>query len=381
VSNILNITANVLKITFRKRSNILVFLLLPVIIVVLIMAVFGNSSSRATRIGVTNFDRGVLAERMIKELEKTDKFLITILEEDQIKAEVSEGRVDAVLKIPDSFSEDIYTGSELQLSLISIKAEDATAWIEVYVNLFVANLLDISEASEGDREVFNAMFTSFMDSEFALTKERLEDVTNSKAVTTAGVGFLIMFMMLSSSVTSSLILKEKKNRTYFRIMTAPVSSRQYIVGNLLANLAIIFAKSVLVIIGITRILGLNTFIPDLQLLFILMCFGIASVGFGMIIVAFSDSTAQAGNLSTLLITPTCMLGGCFWSVDLMPEPLQRISSLTPQRWVLDAISKLQDGTEFRMVTLNIVITLGFAAAFFLIAAYKTSRSNNIRNFV
>ncbi|MGV3466534.1 MAG: ABC transporter permease, partial [Heyndrickxia sp.] len=53
----------------------------------------------------------------------------------------------------------------------------------------------------------------------------------------------------------------------------------------------------------------------------------------------------------------------------------------PQRWALETISKLQEGTQIGHVTLNFMILLAFAAAFFLIAIYKISRNNTVRNFV
>ncbi|MDG1595284.1 ABC transporter permease, partial [Bacillus cereus] len=52
-----------------------------------------------------------------------------------------------------------------------------------------------------------------------------------------------------------------------------------------------------------------------------------------------------------------------------------------QRWLLDTVSKLQQGIPFSELYLNILILFAFAIAFFLIAIYKFGRNNDARNFV
>jgi ABC-2 type transport system permease protein len=262
-----------------------------------------------------------------------------------------------------------------------VKGEEATAWIESYVNIYTGNLLNIAKASDGKREVFNSIYENFRKGEAKLTTEKVADVRNSKTVTGAGLGFLIMFMMMGASTVANLILKEKKDRTYFRILSSPVSSRDYVIGNVLANFTIVFIQSVLVIIGITKVMKLDTFIADWQLLIILLCFGVAAIGIGLMIVAFSANSNQAGYLLTFIVTPTCMLGGCFWPVDLMPDALKRVSEFMPQRWTLEAVTKIQNGGSMNSILINLGLLLSFAAALFLIAAYRMKTTNSVKSFV
>jgi ABC-2 type transport system permease protein len=379
--NILLVMLNTLKVTLRKKSNIIVYLILPVIIAVASIAIFGKNSSSPARIGVSNYDNGILSENMVEDLKKIEKFKITEVKAEDIKTMVSEGKVDCVLKIPSDFSESLYKVQKKNMELITVKGEDATAWIESYVNIYTGNLLNIAKASEGKREVFNSIYENFRKGEAKITIEKVADVANSKVVTGSGLGFLIMFMMLGTSTVASLILKEKKSRTYFRILSSPVSSRDYVVGNVLANFTIVFIQSILVIIGITKVMRINTFIADWQLLIILLCFGLAAIGIGLIIVAFSTTSNQAGYLSTFIVTPTCMLGGCFWPVDFMPESLKRISEFMPQRWTLEAVTKIQNGGNINSILINLGLLLSFAAALFLIAAYRMKTTNSVKSFV
>jgi ABC-2 type transport system permease protein len=113
----------------------------------------------------------------------------------------------------------------------------------------------------------------------------------------------------------------------------------------------------------------------------LLMFTLVAVGLGLLITAFSSSSYMAGTLSTLVLTPTCMLGGCYWDYELMPDFMQKIGYFTPQRWVMEAIRKMQDGGTLESITLNLLVLAAFALAFLLIAAFRQSRTENMQKFV
>ncbi|KPD00037.1 ABC-2 family transporter protein [Geobacillus sp. BCO2] len=85
--------------------------------------------------------------------------------------------------------------------------------------------------------------------------------------------------------------------------------------------------------------------------------------------------------AALVTVPTCMLAGCFWPVELMPEFLQKAAYFIPQRWALDCLVKLQEGRSFGSLYWHLLILLAFALTFFLLAVYKFSRSQQSGQFI
>ena len=81
-------------------------------------------------------------------------------------------------------------------------------------------------------------------------------------------------------------------------------------------------------------------------------------------------------MQNLVIVPTCLLAGCYFPYDIMPNAVQKVANFLPQRWLLDTIAKLQQGIPFSELYLNILILFAFAIAFFLIAIYKFGRNND-----
>jgi ABC-2 type transport system permease protein len=122
-----------------------------------------------------------------------------------------------------------------------------------------------------------------------------------------------------------------------------VRASHYIVGNGLAGLAIIVVQILFIQLLMKYAFRIETFVPDLPMFAVLFLFGLVAVGFGMAITAFSRSSMFANVLSNLIITPSCMIAGCFWPAELMPQSLKRLSYFVPQRWALAAVQKAQVG--------------------------------------
>lgn len=381
MKNIFLLALNTIVVTFRKKANFIVYIILPVASILFLMNIMGGEGSTKVRIGVVNKDNGVISQNMLKYLESTGKFENTQIKEEELSEKVVNKKVDLAMIIPENFEEGIYNNQYKAVKISSIKGNEVTAWVENYTNLYIKNLLDINKAANGNRDVFKKIYDKYESGELSFKVEKLEDRSFNKGITQQGFGFFIMFLMISSTLTANLVLKEKKERVYQRICSTPVSPKVYILGNVVASLFIITIQIILAMMAVKFVLRIETYIPAYQLFLVLFTFGIVIVGFTMLIVAFARSSAEAGNLSTLVITPTCMLGGCLWPLSYMPEQLQKIANFIPQKWAIDAIAKLQEGTSFGGIGFNILILLGFAALFFVTAAFKMKSSEKVGSFV
>lgn len=381
MKNILLMAKNDIKIMFNKKSSIFVFIVLPVLIAVLAYALLGNDGSGVTRIGLVNNDTKVFSKDLVKSLKDNKNFKVTMLKANQLKNEVANQNIDCGVVIPKGFTDNVYKNKIKPFKVISIKGADVTTWITSYLNLYAGDLADISGASQGDTEKFNQMYKTFNAEKIKLNVKEIKDIKNEKASAILSMGFVVMFLLSAATVTANMILKDKTNRTYFRICCAPVRPIMYILSNVIANLAVIFSQIILILVSIKYILGFDMHAPIISMMIVLGLFGVIAVGFGLLIAAFSDNNAQASNLSSIIITPTCMLGGCWWPIDIMPKTLQRVSDFMPQKWALDTIGKLQEGKTLFELRSNLLILVVFALVFFLVAGYKFKTKDSVKNIV
>ncbi len=379
--NIVQIISNILKTTFRNKANIIIYVFLPLLGVLLSLLIYGGTSTSQVRIGFTSHDDGILAAEVRNVLDSKEGFSVSDVMEEEINGKLTEQMLDVVISLPEGFTESVYSGDLKNIEIITIKGLDTTVWIEQLINSYMGVLERLSAASEGDRALFDKMYEQYEETSIHLNVASLEDKQVGKSMTLTTIGFLIMFMMLGAGFTSFIILKEKRSRTYYRICTAPVNSRQYILANAITSVFIIIVQIVVIQLSMRYVFRINTGISNPEMFIILLMFGLVAIGLGLTITAFSSSSYMAGSLSTLIMTPTCMLGGCFWDVDFMPEFMQKISYFMPQRWAIDAVKKLQNRADFSDVYLNLLVLAAFALALILVAAYKFSKTDNLRKFV
>lgn len=375
------LTLNTLRVTFRKKGSLIVFFVLPIVGILFSMVIYSDFGNGILKLGVTDQDKSMISGDLVKALGKQEHFKIIPLEEQDISNQVTSGKVDCVLTIPQSFADNLYKNNPETLAITSIRGSAATAWIESYANVYVQNLRDIAESAAGNKNSFDRMYDDFRQEKMSLKLNKVQDQAKSKGMSSQSIGFLIMFMMIGAGTAAEMILREKRSRTYYRICSAPVSSRTYILGNVLANILIILLQILLTLVLLTKAFRINTYIPFPELFAILACFGLVAVGLGLLIVAFSSNSMQAGTLQTLIITPTSMLAGCFWPISMMPKGMQRLADFLPQTWAIGAIQKLQQGESFSKILINLTIVLAFALVFFLIAAYRFSKDDDMRMFV
>lgn len=379
--NALLLTRNTLKLIFRKKGQIMVSFLLPVLGLLISLGLYSSIGANTVKVGIVDKDKSIISGDFVKSLRKEENFKVTVIDEREINSQITSGKVDCVLTIPEGFADSTYHQNITQMEIVSIKGEAATAWIQNYTNIYLSNLRDIGMAAGGNQQTFAEIYSNLQADKLSLQENKVQDRTKNMGMTSQSIGFLIMFMILGAGSTAELIFREKRNRTYYRILQTPVSSRTFVAGNVLANLVIVLVQVALTIFLMTKVFGIETFIPFLQLYLILVLFGLVAIGLGLLIVTFSDDSRQADTFQTLIITPTCMLAGCFWPLDIMPKPLQHIADFLPQKWALTAIQKLQESGDFNRILINLSIILGFALAFFLIAAYRFSRNDNVKAFI
>jgi ABC-2 type transport system permease protein len=381
MNNTFWLTRNTLKVILRKKSNFVVFTILPILFILLSIVIHTGGGGGSVNIGIVDKDQSTLSTDMVDAMSKEKKFKITVVAEKDKDKKLPSGELDSIMIIPSGFSDSIYNNSTNPIELVSIQGEVSTVWIKNYANIYVQNLLDIAKAAEGNKEEFKKIYDSFHKSPLSLKENVVQNQAKSKGLTSQSIGFLIMFILFGAANVAQLILNEKKNRTYYRICTTPTNAKSYLAGNVLANMAIIIIQITVILLLITEVFNIQTYVALYQLFLLLACFGLVATGLGFLIVAFSSNSDQVRNLQMLIIVPSSLLSGCLIPFDIMPKAAQQIADFLPQRWVMKAIENLQAGSHFDQVLIHLVLILSFALTFFVIAAYRFSRDENVKTFI
>lgn len=91
-----------------------------------------------------------------------------------------------------------------------------------------------------------------------------------------------------------------------------------------------------------------------------LIFGVFTISLGVFITTHSKDLRISGTISTLVILPFAMLGGCFWPRDIMPTILKNVSKVVPTTWINTSNSNILYGSTISNEITTIVLLLGIS---------------------
>lgn len=148
----------------------------------------------------------------------------------------------------------------------------------------------------------------------------------------------IILMMISALLTSITIVREKESGTLEQLLTAPISTRQVIVGKVIPYIGLGFIDGLLVILFAV----FHFHVPFEGSYLLLVLFGVvyivAALSLGILISTLVN-TQLVAMMAALIATvlPSVMLSGFIFEIKNMPLPLQYLSAIVPARHFIEII--------------------------------------------
>lgn len=355
-----------IKRILKRKINIIVMIVVPVLFILVSMA--GTMGGSPLSVGIVDKDNTKLTNMLINNLEGKSK--IVKINEEEIKGKIISSSIEYAIVIDKGFTESIIKGEDASIKSFSIKETDASVPVKMYIENFINAAKNIGLASAGDESKFYTGMDDYQDGSFTAEYKTFDFKSFDKRTTLTSLGFLIMCILLLSSFSASMVLEDKRTNTYYRIFSTPIKIKSYMLQNILSFIVVAALQiaAVLAVMFFIFKADLGPSVPNL--FFVLLIFGIVSVSIGVAISSLSKDTRQSGTLATFIITPACMLGGCYWPRYVMPDILKKIGNFVPTTWGLKAAEEVLNGSSILGVSKEIIIMLLFALVFFLLASWK-----------
>lgn len=368
------------RITLRNKKSMLLNLGLPVIGIITTVIIFSNVGESNLQLGIVDEDQTNLSKKTVAFLKELENVELITISKSAIQQKVGSGELDGVIHLQKGFAQAIYTKHPGKIQLIAIKGAEVTGFVKAYLDQYLQHLVALVRASNGNPDTFEKLYRNYQASSFQLHTHTIQDTSYDQRMTYQTIGFLIMFMLLGAWSLTETILREKENRTYYRLLSTPVSGVKYVTANMIVNLIMMSIQILITLVGLIYVFRVETNIAFLDFLLVLWMFALIAISFSLMVLSFAKSVKSGNALHQLLIIPTCLLSGCFWPAEIMPSYILKIADFLPQRWVLSTLTELQEGTKLLDLSINILIFLLFALAFFLIAINQMSHNDDTRTF-
>lgn len=357
-----------LRLIFKDKLSI-VQLFIPIIIIMISINLFSFSNG-TVKIGIIDEDCSDSSKLLISSLSNNSSISTVPLESSTVESTMLETSIPVTIEIPKDFEESIINGIPKKINVLSEKDSSMGDAITSLVNLQVEDLYNLGINSNKNNDEYENLLLKYSDDPVKITSKTLSDLENDFELTQTAIAFVIFFLMMRASSISYIILSERWNKTYYRIFTTPVTSFQYIGGNILANFSLLAFQLLITLITLNYFVDIYTGVSFIPLFLLLLGIALVTVAFGTFSIALFFNSKGYGMFSNIVITITTMVSGAFTSINFLPESVRFIAPFTPQYWVMNGITKLQMGMGTDSIIINLGILLLFSIALFLASAYK-----------
>lgn len=357
-----------LRLIFKDKLSI-VQLFIPIIIIMISINLFSFSNG-TVKIGIIDEDCSDSSKLLISSLSNNSSISTVPLEGSTAESTMLETSIPVTIEIPKDFEESIINGNPKKINVLSEKDSSMGDAITSIVNLQVEDLYNLGINSNKSNDEYENLLLKYSDDPVKITSKTLSDLENDFELTQTAIAFVIFFLMMRASSISYIILSERWNKTYYRIFTTPVTSFQYIGGNILANFSLLAFQLLITLITLNYFVDIYTGVSFIPLFLLLLGIALVTVAFGTFSIALFFNSKGYGMFSNIVITITTIVSGAFTSINFLPESVRFIAPFTPQYWVMNGITKLQMGMGTDSIIINLGILLLFSIALFLASAYK-----------
>ena len=368
--NLWIVIKNILKRIFKNPSSYILHLLVPIVVSIGIFMVYSMWSSSVITMALNDNDDSGSSTALISAIEETGKFEVVETSRTEAESMVADGDASFAYVIPENFEEKVLAGEAPEITIYAVGQSEGTGWIEAISNYQIQNIMDMALAAGYDKATLDGMLSSLSDGAVTLESQSVADVTREKETNTNSIGMYMMLLMISTITISLKLLEEKQMGTFARIGTAPVNPKIYTLGNVTATMIVATFQIAALMAALVIFVNINFHMNPLVMFLIIWVFALCSASLGLMMAAFSKRADVAGTLLSLVVSPSCMLAGCFWPLSFMPDYMRKIAYITPQRWTLDAIIDMQSGGGIAELLPSLLMVLAFTLLFFLLAAFK-----------
>ena len=291
------------------------------------------------------------------------------------------GEVSAVVLLPENFIYDMKINlltpfrNKTDIRVLthpdrSVSGQIVRSIVEAYSNSMTSVIIGKNVLIEA------AVRHNLMEDGFRGMKEALDDITkamegirvNIDAVKAEGrkpikssdyyaAAMAAMFILFAAGNGGRMLLEEKENITYQRMIIAGTPKLGILAGKF-------FTVFLIVLLQISIMITFSSFVLKVQwgsaypVVLISLCSAFAIAGIGSMIAA---ATYRAGNykmadiFETIVLQVMALLGGSFFPIDILPSIMQKLSFLSISGAVLKAYLKIMMGYGVQEIMSNIAV--------------------------
>lgn len=393
MKRIIDISINDLRQLMRDKQTFIFLLAMPIVFTLVFGFAFGSfdkqDETQDNRYLVQILDESgdPLAPIFIELV--TESTVITqtegsLTDLETAKSLVLDGKADAVLRLPQGFSESIYTGSPLAVEIIAKEDNLAAYQIELetmrITNRLVSAIFTAQTVTETNvnldfETVFESTLAAWDNPPLNLRFESREDLqstsSNGMGASQTAPGMMLQFGMAGLLTAGQMMVNERKSRSFQRLLTTATGRGEILLGHFLSVFLIIFFQLVLLTIFGQLVMGLGYYSQPLATLVMVLASATCLAAMGTLIGMLAKTDNQAVIFALFPMFIFSGLGGAWMPLEFTGKAFQAVGHISPIAWGMDGFKAILNyGGGLETVWLPALALVGYGILFFALAAWR-----------
>jgi ABC-2 type transport system permease protein len=394
MKKILNIIWKDTILRFSSKSELLFFLILPIVFTFILAGGTGNQGGdNRIRLLVVDQAQSPLSAQIIAELEKSETVRPNVMTLDEAESEFEARNASALLVIPANCDSETLRTGEIVLDLrqmpnnLNAQAAQRAVQAVLYrlgsaVSIAKDAVIEAEKirpfASDADRQAY---FDAALESAQTLMNEAPDRVNVVLGGTkdpieydpraNSSAGQMITWVFIPLIAISSAFAYERQRGTLRRLLTTPTGKGTYLLGTILGNVLWALVQMTLLVTFGALVMKVNWADNPAALAVVMTASTLAAAALGTMLGTFVKTEGQASGLSIMLGMVMALLGGCWYPIELFPEVVRNIVKVLPTTWAMQGmLDILLRGQGVGGILPEAGVLLSFAAVFFVIGIWR-----------
>ena len=177
-------------------------------------------------------------------------------------------------------------------------------------------------------------------------------------------------------LTGVSFLRERSQGTLERLMAAPVSRAEIMVGYLLGFILFAAVQALIILLYTIFVLKVHYAGSLWQIFVFQLIITVVALNLGLFVSTYARNELQVIQFIPLVLVPQFFLSGLLWPVEQMNRFLQHLSKVMPLTYSVDGLRKIMlEGKTLGDVWVDLAVLAVFAVSMTMLGALALRRGN------
>ena len=356
-----------LKMTYREKIALFWMFLFPILLMLLLGTIFGHSNQANIALGLIDRDNSQVTQTIAGRLGKISAFKISHGTESELKKQLTDGKLTAVLILDSGFQASILRHQPGNATLYVDQSSPTVAQITSTALNQVMGEIGVGMAKQ---VVPNAIGPS----DIIKITEKSVTSTDMRYVDFIVPGILAMTLMTSGMMGLSLSFVQYREKGILRrVKVSPLPLSRFLGSEIVAALIMSLIQAAILLTVGWAVFRVHINGNWLYIAFIVVLGAAAFLAMGFFIASVCKTLKTAEMASNAITFPMMFLSGVFFPLAILPGFLAVVAKCLPLYYLGVALRQVMiQGKSLTDVWLDIVV-VGAVGLVFFIAAIKMFR--------